>query len=115
MHEALFFGCDNLFKSLNKKVAYVSQEPYIYNDSFEKNIFLGREVIEEDRARVKSLIQYFELDILEKKSENIFDPTSGLGNANNSRGHYPQCLVSTAYDDFRRIPIVRSITTYNPT
>ena len=34
-----------------------------------------------------------------------FDPTSGLGNANSSRGHYPQCLVSTAYDVFRRIPI----------
>ncbi|MBV1920332.1 MAG: IS4 family transposase [Pseudomonadales bacterium] len=42
-----------------------------------------------------------------------FDPSSGLGKVNNSRGHYPQCLVSTAYDVFRRIPIARSITAYN--
>lgn len=27
----------------------------------------------------------------------------------NGRGHYPQCLVSTAYDVFRRIPVARSI------
>ncbi len=42
-----------------------------------------------------------------------FDPSSGLGKVNNSRGHYPQCLVSTAYDVFRRIPIARSIVAYN--
>jgi len=39
-----------------------------------------------------------------------FDPTSGLENA--GKGHYPQCLVSTIYDVFRRLPIARSVVGY---
>lgn len=37
-----------------------------------------------------------------------FDPGSGLGHP--GRGHYPQCLVSTVYDVFRRLPIARRVT-----
>ena len=40
-----------------------------------------------------------------------FDPDSGLNNS--GKGHYPQCLVSTAYDVFRRLPIARSIVKTN--
>ena len=40
-----------------------------------------------------------------------FDPTSGLENP--GKGHYPQCLVSTAYDVFRRLPIARTIVSVN--
>jgi len=36
-----------------------------------------------------------------------FDPHSGL--ASPGRGHYPQCLVMTAYDVLRRLPIGRTI------
>jgi hypothetical protein len=36
-----------------------------------------------------------------------FDPKSGLHNE--GKGHYPQCLVSTAYDVFRHLPIARSV------
>ncbi len=36
-----------------------------------------------------------------------FDSKSGLGHA--GRGHYPLCLVSTAYDVFRRLPVGRTI------
>lgn len=36
-----------------------------------------------------------------------FDPDSGLGHP--GRGHYPQCLVSTVYDVFRRLPVARSV------
>jgi hypothetical protein len=36
-----------------------------------------------------------------------FDPHSGLQNP--GKGHYPQCLVSTAYDVFRRIPVAGTI------
>ncbi len=44
-----------------------------------------------------------------------FDPKSGFDNEKNKsgKGHYPQCLVSTIYDVFRRIPIARSIATVN--
>jgi hypothetical protein len=36
-----------------------------------------------------------------------FDPTSGLETP--GKGHYPQCLVSTLYDVFRRLPIARTL------
>ena len=36
-----------------------------------------------------------------------FDPHSGLEHP--GKGHYPQCLVSTVYDVFRRLPIARTI------
>lgn len=36
-----------------------------------------------------------------------FDPRSGLDSP--GKGHYPQCLVSTLYDVFRRLPIARTV------
>jgi len=36
-----------------------------------------------------------------------FDPDSGLDFP--GKGHYPQCLVSTAFDVFRRLPIARAV------
>ncbi|MGB5158038.1 MAG: IS4 family transposase [Desulfobacterales bacterium] len=36
-----------------------------------------------------------------------FDPNSGL--QNKGKGHYPQCLISTLYDVFRRLPIARTV------
>jgi len=41
------------------------------------------------------------------KLRKVFDPESGLDKP--GKGHYPQCLVSTAYDVFRRIPVARTI------
>jgi len=38
-----------------------------------------------------------------------FDPESGIHNP--GKGHYPQCLVSTVYDVFRRLPTARTVTT----
>ncbi len=42
-----------------------------------------------------------------------FDPGSGLENSQKGVGHYPQCLGTTAYDVFRRIPIARTIVSKN--
>jgi hypothetical protein len=40
-----------------------------------------------------------------------FDPKSGL--QYKGKGHYPQCLVSTLYDVFRRLPIARTVVPVN--
>jgi len=40
-----------------------------------------------------------------------FDPDSGLNTP--GKGHYPQCLVSTVYDVFRRLPIARTVVPVN--
>jgi len=37
----------------------------------------------------------------------VFDPDSGLERP--GKGHYPQCLVSTVYDVFRRLPVARTV------
>jgi Transposase DDE domain len=41
---------------------------------------------------------------------DYFDPDSGLQNV--GKGHYPQTLVSTAFDVFRRIPVARTVMPY---
>lgn len=40
-----------------------------------------------------------------------FDPGSGLDH--DSKGHYPQCLVMTAYDVFRQLPVARVVGSAN--
>jgi len=40
-----------------------------------------------------------------------FDPTSGFDNP--GKGHYPQCMVSTAYDVFKRLPVAVAISPCN--
>jgi hypothetical protein len=40
-----------------------------------------------------------------------FDPQSGF--EFEGRGHYPQCLVTTAYDVFARIPVARSVASFH--
>jgi hypothetical protein len=42
-----------------------------------------------------------------KALREAFDPDSGLDHP--GKGHYPECLVSTVYDVFRRLPIARSV------
>jgi hypothetical protein len=42
-----------------------------------------------------------------EQNRKEFDPQSGLDHE--GRGHYPQCLVSTAYDVFRRFPVARTV------
>jgi len=45
------------------------------------------------------------------KIREEFDPNSGLQCA--GKGHYPQCLVSTAYDVFRQFPVARTVVPAN--
>ena len=42
-----------------------------------------------------------------EENRKEFDPQSGLDHE--GKGHYPQCLVTTAYDVFRRIPVARTV------
>ena len=44
-----------------------------------------------------------------EKIREEFDPDSGLQLRNCGKGHYPQCMVSTVYDVFRRLPVARCV------
>jgi hypothetical protein len=46
-----------------------------------------------------------------EETRREFDPESGLQFS--GKGHYPQCLVSTVYDVFRRLPIARCVVNAN--
>ena len=46
-----------------------------------------------------------------EENRKEFDPKSGFDHE--GKGHYPQCLVTTAYDVFRRIPLARTVVSVN--
>lgn len=56
---------------LNKiKYSFIHQEPYLYNDTLEGNIFLGQEKTKEKLALVKVYLKEFGLDVL---ADNLDD------------------------------------------
>lgn len=54
-----------------KKVSMVQQEPYLFNDTVQENIFLGRTVDEKAREEAKSLLHIFQLDSLAPSLDEV--------------------------------------------
>lgn len=54
-----------------KMVSMVQQEPYLFNDTIQENIFLGREPDEKAREEAKSLLHIFQLDSLAPGLEEV--------------------------------------------
>ena len=87
----------------------------LFEDLFQRAVKLSDEVFPEREEHLwhgMRAIAYDGSKYLLPASEEIrtfFDPESGLGKKNNGSGHYPTCLVSTAYDVLRQIPIARSV------
>jgi ATP-binding cassette subfamily B multidrug efflux pump len=52
-------------------VSMVQQEPYLFNDTIEENIFLGREPDEESRRKALDLIKMFQLENLGSTAEEV--------------------------------------------
>jgi hypothetical protein len=87
----------------------------LFEDIFQRSVQLSNEVFPEREEYLwhgMRAIAYDGSKYLLPASEEIrahFDPESGLGKKNNASGHYPICLVSTAYDVLRQIRIARSV------
>jgi hypothetical protein len=87
----------------------------LFEAIFQRAVQLSDEVFPEREEYLwhgMSAIAYDGSKYLLPASEEIrahFDPESGLGKKKNASGHYPMCLVSTAYDVLRQVPIARSI------
>ena len=60
-----------LLRSRGEKLAYVSQEPCLYNETIAGNIFLGRRPEQDDIDLAKSLIGLFQLDVLASTPQAI--------------------------------------------
>lgn len=50
-----------LYTRQQRTLAYVAQSPYLFNDSIEKNIFLGRNATENDLQNAQELLELFQL------------------------------------------------------
>lgn len=52
-------------------LSLVAQDPYIYNDTIERNIFLGRNETEDDKNHAKKLLKILGLDYLESNLDML--------------------------------------------
>lgn len=59
------------FKLSGRVISMVQQEPYLFNDTIEENIFLGKPVTPEKRVLAQELISVFQLDNLEKDFNQV--------------------------------------------
>lgn len=53
------------------RVSMVQQEPYLFNDTLQENIFLGQEVTPELLEKAKVLLKIFQLDSLEESLDDV--------------------------------------------
>ncbi len=86
-----------VFENILSNSVEVAYDLWPHNDT--KYLWHGMSVFATDGSK-------FNLPATDEIRQH-FDPDSGL--QNNGKGHYPQCLVSTLYDVFRRLPIARTV------
>ncbi|MBY0516796.1 MAG: ATP-binding cassette domain-containing protein [Bacteriovoracaceae bacterium] len=71
-------GKSELLKKMSQRLAVgrvsfsmVQQEPYLFNDTIESNIFLGKVISEEKRLKAIEYLQLFGLDLLTTSSKSL--------------------------------------------
>lgn len=60
-----------------KRYSFIHQEPYLYNDTIQGNIFLGNEVTQEKLELVKFYLKAFGLDVLSDSIDNLLEMEVG--------------------------------------
>ncbi len=72
----------------------MAQDPYIYNDSVERNIFLGKNPTEKEREYAKEILTILGLDYLEPDTEKLLVLEVGENGKRLSGGQMKRlCLV----------------------
>lgn len=88
------------YRDQNIRVTYVAQEPYLYNDTLERNIFLGREITDQMRTRAIELLKLFALDFLESTPERLLRLEVGENGKRLSGGQAKRlCLIRSLLGD----------------
>ncbi len=80
-----------------KRYSLIHQEPYLYNDTIEKNLFLGLDITEEKREKAKHYLKEFGLDILGRDLDQVLKMEIGENGKRVSGGQA------------KRIALIRSI------
>ena len=83
-----------LFKNNGLKVGYVAQTPYVFDDTLEKNLFLGSKLSKEKKEHAYKLLEVFGLSDLESNTEKLFKMPLGENGKRLSGGQIKRmCLV----------------------
>lgn len=81
----------------NRTITMVQQEPYLFNDTIQENLFLGKEVTPELHARAIFLLKLFQLDNLAVSVEEVLRLEVGENGKRLSGGQ------------IKRVALIRSI------
>lgn len=68
----LLLKMSQVLKNQNKKIAYVAQDPYLYNGSILENLHLGHEFDEQKKELAFELLKIFGLDYLANNKDSLF-------------------------------------------
>ncbi len=84
----------NVLLNKGKKISYVAQEPYLYNDTISANIFLGTDITPERIKKAHDLLRLFGLDYLETSMEKLLELEVGENGKRLSGGQCKRlCLI----------------------
>lgn len=90
----LLFKMAEVMRKKNMNLSLVAQDPYIYNDTVEKNIFLGRTPTATEREHAKETLKILGLDYLEPNLEKLMGLEVGENGKRLSGGQMKRlCLV----------------------
>ena len=66
-----------LYNFRKRSLSYVAQNPYLYNDSIENNVFLGHIPTKKQRNDAKFLLELFRFDYLDNSGERLMQMEIG--------------------------------------
>ena len=83
-----------LLSARGEKISYVAQEPYLYSDTVQNNIFLGRRAGEGEIAQARQLLGVFQLGMLAENVEAVMALQVGENGKRVSGGQAKRiCLI----------------------
>lgn len=87
-------------RQAGKKTAYVAQSPYLYNDTVESNLFLGKPIEQRNYPLAKQLLNLFELGSLSHSTEDLLKLEVGENGKRVSGGQAKRiCLIRSLLSD----------------
>ncbi len=90
----LLFKMAEVLRKRGENISLVAQDPYIYNDTVERNIFLGKSADEKERTYAKEVLRILGLDYLEPNLEKLMNLEVGENGKRLSGGQMKRlCLV----------------------
>ncbi len=90
----ILFKIAEVMRSRGLHISLVAQDPYLYNDTIERNIFLGRIASIEDRVMAKEALKILGLDYLEPDLDKLMSLEVGENGKRLSGGQIKRlCLI----------------------